>query len=380
MKIGILLAPAFLLASTIVHAQAAPVPEVIERVRLHDFNQVRDGFTYDRRLDKHGVASLEDSDWKIRTLAVRDLVRAKDPAAIIKALDDDNSQVRYLAAMAIGIRLSSEAVPALERLLGGDADSTVRSQAAIALGQIGEKSSLGALQAAQADAKDRDVTHQAEIAIHAIKTSQTATPELAKAFALLDESTFSQAKVGQAAPDFTLPDTEGRVWTLSDLRGKQAVALIWIFADWCPVCHGEFNELIELKNAFKEAGIQPITVECHDLLPARVMVGEELTPKYWFAKESFREKYSEQIWWPHLVDRAAIVGVNYGVQPMAFAVHSEFINRPTVALIDKEGIHRFLYQGTFWGDRPFIHQILEMLKSDDYQFAAPKRLVPVPAD
>ena len=78
--------------------------------------------------------------------------------------------------------------------------------------------------------------------------------------------------------------------------------------------------------------------------------------------------------WLHLVDRAATVGVQYNVQPMAFAVHSEYINRPSVAIIDKEGVLRFLYQGTFWGDRPSIHQLLEMVKSGQYAFDAPKRL------
>jgi len=132
--------------------------------------------------------------------------------------------------------------------------------------------------------------------------------------------------------------------------------------------------LIDLRKEFEAAGIQPITLECHDLFPTRVMVGKELDPKYWFAKQSFQENYTQNIWWPHLADRAATVGVQYGVQPMAFAVHAEFINRPSVAIVDKAGVIRFLYQGTFWGDRPSIHQLLEMVKSGNYSFDAPKRL------
>jgi thiol-disulfide isomerase/thioredoxin len=154
------------------------------------------------------------------------------------------------------------------------------------------------------------------------------------------------------------------------------VALIWIFADWCPVCHGEFRELIELREEFEKAGIQPVTLECHDTFRAKVMVGGELEPEYWFAKKSFRETYTEKIWWPHLVDRASAGGVKYDIQPMAFAVHAEYINRPTVALIDKQGVLRFLYQGTYWGDRPSIHELLDMMKSDSYQYPAPKRLHP----
>jgi hypothetical protein len=72
------------------------------------------------------------------------------------------------------------------------------------------------------------------------------------------------------------------------------------------------------------------TLECHDIYPCRVMVGKELDPKYWFSKTSFKEAYTEQIWWPHLADRAGAVGAEYGVQPMTFAVHAEYINRPSV--------------------------------------------------
>ena len=347
---------------------------IVKRIEAHDFHPVREGFTYDRLLDKHGVADLADADWKIRTLAVRDLVASEDEPAIITALAHDNPQVRYFAAMALGIRRLEAAVPALENALTSDAHSTVRSQAAIALGHIGKASSASALEASLKNEKDRDVTHQARLSLHALKTGQAATPELKQAWKSLDPATFATAKVGETAPDITLTDTAGKPWQLSDFRGKQAVALIWIFADWCPVCHGEFRDLIELKSEFEKAGIQPVTLECHDTFRAKVMVGGELEPEYWFAKKSFRETYTEKIWWPHLVDRAATAGVKYDIQPMAFAVHAEYINRPTVALIDKQGILRFLYRGTYWGDRPTIREVLDMLANDSFDYAAPKKL------
>jgi len=352
------------------------VTTILKRVEVHEFNPTSGGFTKDRELKKSGVARLDDLDWKVRTLAVRDLVKAGIPAvpAITKSLENENPHVRYLAAMALGILRAEHAVDALERTLRTDIDSTVRSQAVIALGQIGKESSLAAVRSAIEKEKARDVLHQAELAEHAIEYGKNATPDLAKAYASLDEEKFGIAKVGEMAPDFALPDADGKDWKLSDFRGKKSVVLIWIFADWCPVCHGEFRELMKLRPEFEAAGIQPFTLECHDVFPARVMVGKEVEPKYWFSKKSFQESYVKNIWWPHLVDRAAAVGVQYDVQPMTFAVHAEFINRPSVAIVDKDGVLRFLYQGTFWGDRPSIHQILEMTTSGNYEFDAPKRL------
>jgi alkyl hydroperoxide reductase subunit AhpC len=255
--------------------------------------------------------------------------------------------------MVLGILQATNAVPSLAKVLREDGDSVVRSQAAIALGQIGQRSSLAAVQAAQKDDKSRDVRHQAELAAYAIEHGKTATPELAKAYAALDESKFGRVQVGQPANDFQLTDTEGKAWRLSDFRGKKPVVLIWVFADWCPVCHGEFRELIELREQFEAANAQVFTLECHDVFPVRVMVGKELEPKYWFSKTSFKDCYTKNIWWPHLVDRAGAVGAEDGVQPMSFVVHSEWINRPSVVIVDKEGVARFAYYGTFWGRPPF---------------------------
>lgn len=362
--------------ANVMEAAANPVEQILSRIREHKFHPIRDGFTFDRRLNKRGVADLNDGDWRVRTLAVRDLVclGADASATLINALHDTNPQVRYAAAMTLGIIRETNAVPTLEATLRNDSDSIVRSQAAVALGQIGQKKSLAVLCQAQTEDKSRDVQHQAELSAYAIEHGFVATAELAAAYRRLDETRFNKVRVGKPAIDFELPDTEGRLWRLSDFRGKKPVVLIWIFADWCPVCHGEFHELIELRNQFEDAGVEVVTLECHDLFPARVMVGQELEPKYWFSQTPFKEAYTKNIWWLHLIDRAGAIGAEYGVQPLAFAVHSEWINRPSVVIVDKEGIVRFAHYGTSWGDRPGIYQILDMVRNNQYKFKSDKRL------
>jgi thiol-disulfide isomerase/thioredoxin len=319
----------------------AAAHSIIERVAGHEFHPIRDGFTYDRHLDTHGVADLDDPDWRVRLLAVRDLVRLGPPAgpALIDALAHTNAHVRHVAAMTLGILEIQEAAQALGLALVQDADEVVRAQAAVALRQIGRKESLPVVQQAQTDDPSKDVRHQAQLAAYAMEQGIRPTPELAAAYVGLNEARFGQVSVGQPAPDFELSDTEGRSWRLRDFRGQKPVVLIWIFADWCPVCHGEFRELIELREQFEAADIQVFTIQCHDLFPARVMVGKELEPDYWFSKTSFKEAYTEKIWWPHLADRAGAVGAEYGVQPMAFVVHAEWINRPAVA---RDGAQRQL--------------------------------------
>jgi hypothetical protein len=111
----------------------AAAQSIIERVAGHEFHPIRDGFTYDRHLDTHGVADLEDPDWRVRLFAVRDLIRLGPPAgpALITALAHTNGHVRHVVAMTLGILEIQEAAQALELALRQDANEVVRAQAAV---------------------------------------------------------------------------------------------------------------------------------------------------------------------------------------------------------------------------------------------------------
>ncbi len=370
-----------LLGTSAYVAQAADgevtVLEVLARVQSHEFHPLNNNsFTSDRTLRQHGIADLTNSDWRVRLLAVRDLVRLgmDEVNEIVKGLIHNDEHVRQVCAMALGILRSQAAIGPLEDVVRDDANAMVRSQAVIALGQIESKSSLALLRGRLKEDSSRDVRHQCELAIDQIQKQMGTTREQLSAFRTLDASRFESVEVGKAAPDFELQDTESRMWRLSAFREKKWVILIWIFADWCPVCHGEFRELMKMRAEFEKEGVQVFTIECHDRYRGRVMVGKELDPTYWFAKQSFKQTYTEQIWWPHLLDRAGAVGSMYGVDPMAFAVHAEYINRPSTVIVDPAGVVRLAYYGTYWGDRPTIEQTLEMIRTRNFEFEHPKRL------
>jgi len=357
--------------------RADAVAAAFARIRDHSFHPLdaRD-FTIDRELRRHGIAELDDPGWRLRLLAVRDLVRAGEEAIdpILAGLRDEHVQVRYVSALALGALRARAARPALEAALQQDDQAVVRSQAAIALGQIADEAALATLRDRLEHDASKDVRHQCELSIDQIEKGMGASDALRAAYRDLDPETFETVAVGEAAPAFTLPDTDGEAHRpVEDGRGNWVV-LIWVFADWCPVCHGEFRELIALREAFAQAGVDVSTIEAHDRYRARVMVGKEVDPQYWFAEESFQETYTDEIWWPHLVDHAGAVGASYGVDPLAFAVHAEYINRPATVIIDPDGQVRWTYYGTYWGDRPSIEQTLEMIQNEDFSFVHSKRL------
>ena len=55
----------------------------------------------------------------------------------------------------------------------------------------------------------------------------------------------AELKVGDPAPDFTLQASDGKVYTLSDFRGKQAVVIAWFPRAFTSGCTVECKSLAE---------------------------------------------------------------------------------------------------------------------------------------
>jgi peroxiredoxin len=63
-------------------------------------------------------------------------------------------------------------------------------------------------------------------------------------------SRLEHLKVGELAPDFTLPDSLGNSVSLSDFRGKYLLVDFW--ASWCPDCRRENPNVVEAYNRFNQ--------------------------------------------------------------------------------------------------------------------------------
>jgi peroxiredoxin Q/BCP len=62
----------------------------------------------------------------------------------------------------------------------------------------------------------------------------------------------SDLKVGDAAPEFSLPGTDGKTYKLSDYKGKQAVVLAWFPRAFTPGCTLECKSLKENGEAIRK--------------------------------------------------------------------------------------------------------------------------------
>ncbi len=74
--------------------------------------------------------------------------------------------------------------------------------------------------------------------------------------------------VGQRAPDFTLNDLNGKAFTLSELRDKKPV-LIMFWATWCPACRQSMPYFSDLHARYSSRGLEVISINIasNDPLP-----------------------------------------------------------------------------------------------------------------
>jgi peroxiredoxin len=123
--------------------------------------------------------------------------------------------------------------------------------------------------------------------------------------------------VGDRAPDFTLPGTGGRDYTLSDYAGRP-VLLVFYPQDNSPVCLRQLRSYSDGLSSFEDVGAQVLG----------------LSPQTVTSHEAFAERIGVRF--PLLADADKAVGERYGILgPLGFYRRSVFV-------IDGAGIVRYL--------------------------------------
>jgi len=126
-----------------------------------------------------------------------------------------------------------------------------------------------------------------------------------------------KVKIGQPAPDFTLPSVSGEKISLSQYRGKKHVVISFVPAAWTPVCSDQWPGYNIVKQLFdeNEAVLLGITV---DNIPTLYAWTNQMG-NLWFPVLSD--------FWPH-----GAVAEKYGV------LRSDGVSERALIFIDKKGI------------------------------------------
>ena len=148
-----------------------------------------------------------------------------------------------------------------------------------------------------------------------------------------------KVKVGDKAPDFSLPAVSGGSISLSQYRGKRNVVLSFVPAAWTPVCSDQWPGYNIVEDIFNmnDAILLGITV---DNIPILFAWTNQMG-KLWFPVLSD--------FWPH-----GAVADRYGV------LRSDGLSERAIFVIDKKGIIRYIGVGDI-NKRPRLEILVKEL-------------------
>lgn len=69
---------------------------------------------------------------------------------------------------------------------------------------------------------------------------------------------------GQPAIDFSLPGTDGEIWTLDDCRGENGLLIMFI-CNHCPYVQAVIDRLVRDTNELKQYGINSVAIMANDV-------------------------------------------------------------------------------------------------------------------
>jgi peroxiredoxin Q/BCP len=127
-------------------------------------------------------------------------------------------------------------------------------------------------------------------------------------------------KVGEPAPDFSLPSTEDRPIGLADYRGKQAVVLYFYPKDDTPGCTAEACAFRDLRSMFQSHGAEILGVSTDSVR----------------SHKKFQDKYG--LTFPLLSDTDHAIADQYGVWQQKKFMGREYMGiARTTFVIDPSG-------------------------------------------
>lgn len=127
---------------------------------------------------------------------------------------------------------------------------------------------------------------------------------------------------GQAAPDFTLFDTQKQTLTLSELKGRNVVILFFPLA-FTSVCTKELCEMRDSISWYNSVNASVLGISVDSL----------------FSLGKFREE--QQLNFPLLSDFNKEVSTAYGSLYETFGFGMKGVSKRSAFVIDKEGIIRY---------------------------------------
>ncbi|NDU88753.1 thioredoxin family protein [Ferrovum myxofaciens] len=134
--------------------------------------------------------------------------------------------------------------------------------------------------------------------------------------------------LGTQAPDFSLPDADGKIWRLSDLANQKPLLVIFL-CNHCPYVIHIREKLAEVTGRFMTRGLAVVGINANDAARYPLDNPEKMKEESLLAGYAF----------PYLYDESQTVAQTY-----------QAACTPDFFLFDRH--HQLVYRGQFDGSRP----------------------------
>jgi peroxiredoxin len=151
--------------------------------------------------------------------------------------------------------------------------------------------------------------------------------------------------IGQKAPDFKLPDTDKKIHSLADYKGKNLV-LFFFPGAWTGVCTKEMCTVQEDFNAYSSMNAVPIGISVDSIFALKKFQEDQHLDNITLLSDFNKEA----------INAYDIFGTNFSVGYNGVAKRATFV-------IDKEGVLRYAEVLPAYGDFPNMEAIKNAVKS-----------------
>ncbi len=207
-----LIGGSIVLLLTIAWAQTRDSP--LKRYRNLEFPATEENFT---------------KGWQERVALEYEIINSGDLKSLRNGLKDRDPFVRAIAARALGILSDRASADVLADLVRADPEYLVRLRAVESLGYLKMKPEV--IELAKKD-ESGGVTWVANFAADQARSDTDYARQLREGFAKgIKRKAMGMAKVGMRAPDFTAQTIDGKPFKLSNVVGKNPIAIYFAAFD-----------------------------------------------------------------------------------------------------------------------------------------------------
>jgi peroxiredoxin len=163
-------------------------------------------------------------------------------------------------------------------------------------------------------------------------------------FVFAAEADIGGPKIGERFPNaLVAPDQSGKAQTLKSLMGEKGIAVFFVrSADWCPFCQGQLVDANRHLSRFRSLGLTVVSVSVDDVSKIAA-----------FAQ-------AQHIGYKMLSDPLGDINLSLGIRDQQYPVGSAAfgVPRPTLYVIDPNGVIRLRYQEPTYKTRPDLDRVL----------------------